>query len=649
MRRFLSVFLMTLLLTSLFVPQSATAAVTAQEWQWMEAAPKLEQEGDLAGAMDLWAKLVDSLKTHNYDACGLYAQKLARALDQQGRYREALAAFEDELACWGQFPDRGEWLLWDQRRVQQIRPELRAFVARPAAQEAPGRLGKHEPAFGTLLGGTIDKDPAVASDPSQVAQVYGKPYAMVLVYARWGETLPVVATRNAGAAGAALQVAWEPSHGLDAVTDSAYVHDFAKRLSEYGHPVFLRFAAEMNIKGSEWYGEPEKYKEKFALIAGIMRQEAPNVAMVWTPNYVGEAEGPPTGDYYPGDQWVDWVGINLYHNPYFLGDPTSRQMFADIYYQGKRTNPLDKVKPYYEEYSRRKPIMLAETGFGWANREPYEDHSAWAAGTLKRFYGYLPLLYPRIKAIAYFNVDLNITEVPANSHYLLSGNRLMAEAYRQATASDWYLGSSTDTTRQIWRPLEQATLQGPTRVATYVNLGDAGVSRVEYMLDGDVVATATALPWAADLNLGGLAGEHQITVRAYDMQDRLGVERTYRFDASAIRVDLDGRLLDFDQPPVNVNSRILVPVRSIIEALGAEVSWEAETRTVVAKRDGSTLRLQIDNPIPTRDGVPLKALDVPAQIIGNRTLVPARFVAENYDMDVKWDQATRTVIIRSKQ
>jgi len=411
-------------------------------------------------------------------------------------------------------------------------------------------------------------------------------------------------------------------------------------------PVYLRFASEMNGAWTEWHGNPTQYRERFVLIARIMREEAPNVAMVWSPNYVGDA---PSDAYYPGDAYVDWVGINLYHDSYFQGQPAASQMLSDIFYQGKRSNPLDKVKEIYAQYSQRKPIMVSETGFGWATRSPFQREDTWAGDALRRFYGYLPLLYPRIKAVSYFNVDLTThTAIPAASHYLISQSPSLINAYRDSTASDWYLGSPSAQASTYWHQLEQATLLGRTRVASYVNLGDGGVSRVDYLVDGAVQATSTTLPWEAELDLSGLVGPHVITVRAYDKSGRLGAEISRAYDASAIRVDLDARLVDFDQPPVNIDSRVLVPARAILEALGAQISWEAETRTVIAVKDGSTLRLQIGSTVPIRDGVPQKEIDVPAQIIGDRTLVPVRFVAENYNMDVDWDQATKTVIIRTK-
>jgi hypothetical protein len=626
----------------------ADTTVTAQEWRWMEAAVAREKAGDLAGAAEVWKQLVPSLRTHNFEACGNYAKKLGHFYDDRAMAAEALTYFDIQIECWGKLtadPAFVEGLVPETHRAEQLRPVIDTYVSRPAAEAPKAPLAKHEPALGTLLGGTVDQDTAIYSDLSKVKQVYGKPYAMTLIYTQWGQYPQDVAFKAVLDGSPSLQVAWEPSWGLEAVQDTPYVRNFARQLKELNRPVFLRYASEMNGRWSAWYGDPALYKEKWRLVTRIMREEAPNVAMVWSPSYVGDA---PVGDYYPGDEWVDWVGINAYTDPYPIGNPALGRLHADILNQGKQANPLDKLREIYGAYAARKPIMLAETGFGWANRTPEIDESAWAAESLERFYGYLPLVFPRLKAVAYFNVDFTIKpNVPGHSHYVLSGNARLTEAYRQATAGDWYLSDPAASVPAFWRPMNLGTLTGPTQMASYVNL-PYGVGRVEYLLDGQLKATARRIPWVADLDLSGLTGSHTITVRAYDKQGRLGHERSYPFDASAIKVMLNGRYLDFDQPPVMVDGRTLVPARAILEALGAQLSWDGATQTVAAVKDGQVLKLQIGNRVPLRDGRPLPALDVPASLIGGRTLVPARFVSENYNMDVQWDNATQTVVITSK-
>ena len=116
-----------------------------------------------------------------------------------------------------------------------------------------------------------------------------------------------------------------------------------------------------------------------------------------------------------------------------------------------------------------------------------------------------------------------------------------------------------------------------------------------------------------------------------------------------ILVRVDGEYVDFEPPPAIVNDRTLVPVRAIFEAMGIEVNWDAQTRTVTATRGNTQIQLTIDSNIlkKTVDGVQTSVeIDVPAMILGDRTMVPARAPMENFGASVNWDAKTRTVIIQ---
>ncbi|MCX7569503.1 stalk domain-containing protein [Tumebacillus sp. DT12] len=111
---------------------------------------------------------------------------------------------------------------------------------------------------------------------------------------------------------------------------------------------------------------------------------------------------------------------------------------------------------------------------------------------------------------------------------------------------------------------------------------------------------------------------------------------------------VDGQRLFFDVQPQLVQDRTLAPVRMILEGLGAEVTWEAATRTAVAKKDGVTLRMPIGERRVTKNGQPVM-LDVPAKLIENRTMVPVRFIAEAFGDRVTWGGGQGRVDIQSGQ
>lgn len=114
-----------------------------------------------------------------------------------------------------------------------------------------------------------------------------------------------------------------------------------------------------------------------------------------------------------------------------------------------------------------------------------------------------------------------------------------------------------------------------------------------------------------------------------------------------ITITIDGKDIKFDQPPIIVNDRTLVPMRAIFEALGAVVDWENDSRTAVGTKDGVTIRIQIDNNVMKKDSSEI-ILDVPAQLVNNRTLVPIRAVSESFGCKVDWVDSTRTVVIFTK-
>lgn len=111
-----------------------------------------------------------------------------------------------------------------------------------------------------------------------------------------------------------------------------------------------------------------------------------------------------------------------------------------------------------------------------------------------------------------------------------------------------------------------------------------------------------------------------------------------------ITVYLDGSQLEFDVDPVLENGRTLVPMRVIFESLGAEVSWDAERWTATAVKDDITIKITIDEMKMYKNDEVIK-LDVPARLIGLRTLVPVRAISEGLGADVDWNQEECAVVI----
>ena len=105
-----------------------------------------------------------------------------------------------------------------------------------------------------------------------------------------------------------------------------------------------------------------------------------------------------------------------------------------------------------------------------------------------------------------------------------------------------------------------------------------------------------------------------------------------------------GEVKESDVQPIIRNDRTMLPARFVAENLGAEVSWDGETRTVLVKSEDVEIKLTIDSAVAVVNGVE-EMLDSPAFIENDRTYTPVRFIAEKLGSTVNWDPDTQTVIM----
>jgi hypothetical protein len=115
--------------------------------------------------------------------------------------------------------------------------------------------------------------------------------------------------------------------------------------------------------------------------------------------------------------------------------------------------------------------------------------------------------------------------------------------------------------------------------------------------------------------------------------------------AQEIQVRVNGDPIRFEGPgPVEQDGRVLVPLRGVLEEMGAYVDWNQASQTVMASRNNMNIRLPIGSHTAMVNGDRVR-LDVPAQVIGGSTMVPLRFVSEALGADVRWDSRLETVFI----
>ncbi len=303
------------------------------------------------------------------------------------------------------------------------RPTPMREITRPVRR---ADLAPYEPERGCLLGAFVLLDQNIGGSMRRWEQLTGKGHSSYLRYLGYGKPAPKQWIADVRRLGAVPNLALEPNNGIWEVHDDHYLRGLARGLAESGGPVFLRFASEMNGTWTQYAGEPEKYRERFRTVARVMREEAPNVAMVWTP-YCTPVRTIP--DYYPGDDAVDWVGVNIYSVHHHDG---SR------HHPAHREDPAELLEPIYQLYAERKPIQISEYAATHTCKACGKYTADFAMDKMIRLYRSLPRRFPRVKMVYWFSWD-TISGKSADNNYAVTDDPVILDTYRRLVATEYFL------------------------------------------------------------------------------------------------------------------------------------------------------------------------------------------------------------------
>lgn len=333
----------------------------------------------------------------------------------------------------------------EELKAGRYRAEGRLYLHAP--EPPPSSLNTRqrlEPPYGALLGAFIDRDDQLPEtfldenwqthrDAADFEERVGKKHASLFCYLRYGQKFPFRWAERLREAGIIPHIAWEP-RSLAEVNDDATLSRFADALARFDAPIFIRFAGEMNGEWTPYHGNPALYRQKFRLVHQVLARRAPKAAMIWCMNSVPEAG---IEVYYPGDDAVDWVGVNLYNVLYFDND---RRRPAD------RVHPADLLQPIYSRYASRKPIALCEYAASHQAAVDPRPRPEIAITRLAQMYGALPRLFPRVKLVDWFDCN-NLRHARPDrqlNDYSLTDDSNITSAYREAVAPGYFRRAPDD-------------------------------------------------------------------------------------------------------------------------------------------------------------------------------------------------------------
>ncbi len=299
-----------------------------------------------------------------------------------------------------------------------------------SASSAPNLHGIPLPPTGYLYQGvypggvTGAEDDITLADLRSFEQTVGKTAAWVYFSDNWynGREFPLQTATWIRAAGSlpfvrlmlrssTAQNQAEPTFTVQNITDGWFDHDlhvWCAAARDFRTPILVEYGTEVNGSWFSWngvwngggtadgYGDPtqpdgpERFRDAYRRIIQICRAEdARNITWVF---HVNADDNPEESwnrfeNYYPGDEWMDWIGVSDY----------GAQTPQDDYWISFRAD-LDPIYPRLAALTPNKPIVVLE--FGATDNNPRGDQALWARQALADITSFR---YPRLTGFAWWN------------------------------------------------------------------------------------------------------------------------------------------------------------------------------------------------------------------------------------------------------
>lgn len=231
----------------------------------------------------------------------------------------------------------------------------------------------------------------------------------------------------------------EPKYTLARIIRGDFDKDlraWARGAKTFGTPLLAEFGTEVNGEWFAWNGKwngggaklgygdkkqfdgPERFKDAYRRIIRLSREEgASNILWAF---HINSDDVPNTAwnkfeNYYPGDKWIDWLGVSIYGAGTPMAEAeTMREM-------------MDAVYPRLAKLSKTKPVVILELGF--TNGHPAVKQEDWAKDALTElFFG----RWPRVIGFAWWNESWENDDDPAHNSVLrVQNNPALAAVFKK--------------------------------------------------------------------------------------------------------------------------------------------------------------------------------------------------------------------------
>lgn len=496
-----------------------TPSVTNNYWGIWNDALVFKGWRDYSSAVDRILSISSVFLSTNSDAsCAILYKHLGECYSHLGDYTKARMCFEKEAEYWSNVSDMEECCKDAKRRADLIKTDTKIYVkTTDPTLDAKSYFGvEYEPEHSVFLGAYAEGDTNIYN-PYDSNKFYMKTFPKLVgedmagyhIYLPYGKYVSHYSShiKRAIKEDKIMQVSLEPHNGLWEINGTdGYIKALAKEMEKSKCKFIIRFAGEMNDPYSSWYSaDPGVYIEKFRLFADIFHQYAPSVPVIWAPNFYPEET---IDDYYPGDDYVDYVGMSSYQSHQPVTDPMDEGVD-----RRRWSSQLDRI---YSLYGHKKPIIIVEGGCSYVDYDTGADITAFASRQIKDFYTYLPIKYPNVKMSFIFSSN------EPKRKFMLSGNKTYLDAYKEGISSSLYSPKDKNYGYSYYELGNNVRVKAePTELYGYITTPENDIAYVVYYINGVRLGVSYGIPYKVNVDFSSFKGQNvNVTAKAFNSNHR---------------------------------------------------------------------------------------------------------------------------------
>lgn len=493
--------------------QNVMADIPNEYWKLHEPYAKAVAENNETEILRLCEETIKVFKDRPMDSdkAGILNaryEKMYQIYEKQGNYDMAIKCLK-EMIPYAEYLKFDDAVKLAKARIVKLDPMTEVYALSQNTDSIPFYGMKHEPKNGTYFG-----RPTSANGPTPLNNETAISFYVECLQENIQDFDYYIGKYADGKR--IIHIAFNMPNENDTLkkvletASDTYLKETMQYLKSLNTPVLLRIGGEMNV----WQNlaDAETFKKAFIKITKIARENAPNVATIFSPNDISNWNVD-ISDYYPGDEYVDWVGVSLYANKFrnpqtLTVGPDHEEMY---YSSGKYANPITKLKDIVDRYGNKKPIIITESGFGHSVVNKDIDLTDFAKSRLNILYTYANMLFPQVKGMIYFDV------IPRNSTgyiYAFNKNDSVFTQYKNSTENNKALIKEIGI-----KPLSYVKAENykdnlsEIELYTYCQIiGDPAIS-VTYTLNGKSLKSEGSMPYKCVINSADIQkGVHTLVV-----------------------------------------------------------------------------------------------------------------------------------------